>query len=184
MAQKEPGELKSSCVWEIKYKDKNCFTTDAQKASGFIGFPLESFEASLHIKMENKLYHWVSLKKSTIVGAGIGLFALQEFKKGKFIGKLMGEVLPRDSNNLSEYAIRSPTIAVDPKGGINSGHPWYWGSHFVNDPKFVTRGVTFENANESKTLTVNSMIDNKMEMFATKIIKKGQEILLNYNYSV
>ena len=45
-------------------------------------------------------------------------------------------------------------------GGINSGHPWYWGLHIANDPTFVVRGLNDQSSSE-KMAMINAIIHKK-----------------------
>ena len=121
------------------------------------------------------------IKKSLIKDAGFGLFAGVSFNKHDAIGLFMGETYPLTQKNTSKYAISSPFHVVDAMGGINSGHPWYWGLHFANDPNYVTRGICckVKTGNQSK---INATILDNMVMYCTKNIQRGNEIYLDYRY--
>ena len=153
----------------------------SRKPDGIIQYPIESFQGTLKIKIKNKFYKWLVLKKSTIQGAGFGLFAARQFNKGDFIGRFMGRVLDRDTKDVSEYAIATFKYLIDPMGEINSGYPWYWGLHIANDPTFVGRGLNDQSSIE-KMAMINAIIHKNMLMSAKVTIKMGQEIFISYNY--
>ena len=182
LVTKGNDKVQKCIVWDVHYLDENSFSYGSKKSTGLVDYPLESFKGTVKIKMKNQLYNWLIVKKSNIEGAGFGLFAARDFNKGDIIGKYMGEVLDQksDPSVLSKYAICSSKIAVDSKGGLNSGYPWYWGIHFVNDLNFVTRGIVNDSMKEKKQS--NSIINDDFIMIAIKRIKQGQEIFLDYNF--
>ena len=69
---------------------------------------------------------WLEVKKSSIDGAGIGVFALREFHPGSHVGVYWGEKVSRSAKS-SDYQL----CAVDTKGGM--GNPLCLGMHMIND---------------------------------------------------
>ena len=85
LATKEKDKMKDYLIWDIQFLDKNCFIHGSSMTSGIAEYPLESFQGTLKIKIENQLHSWLTIKKSNIVDTGFGVFAARQFKKDKFI---------------------------------------------------------------------------------------------------
>ena len=95
------------------------------------------------------------------------VFACTLFKKGDIITVYIGIVVGIDND--SEYSVTNGESMLDCK-------PWmegnlYLGAHMCNNPDY---------GSECKS-TKNAKIGHKFEILATRAIKPGDEILLNYN---
>lgn len=111
--------------------------------------------------------HRVYLAKSKIKGAGRGIFAKEDIKKGEHIEGCPVFVLPQ-----RDYPIVKKTALRD--------YYFMWGK--------TTAGICFGygsmyNHSYDANATYQKLIkDQIVEFLAVKDIKRGEEITINYNY--
>lgn len=118
---------------------------------------------------------WCRVDKSTIVGAGYGLFAEKDFKEGDTIGYYWGEkVSTKKRKHASSYQFSD----LDAIGGKE--HPLRLGMHFLNDPVF---GIEDEKKRMEKLKAVNVYIGRDYAVTAKRDIAKGNELFADYNYN-
>ena len=127
-------------------------------------------------------YHaWVTVKESGLNDAGYGLFAERNFSKNDVITVYLGYHVDSDVNN--PYAIdyvpkgKSATgkrVSVD--GGFPEYRQMYLGAHMTNDPNW---SVAYDVRDESY---YNVEFAANLELVATKDIKAGEELYVDYNY--
>ena len=172
--------------------------------------PPQSLHYKISIKGNNwkkvKYHPHLIIKKSTIATqpdgtvtnqelfrqSGYGVFAAKDFEAGEYIGPFLGEVKAikkhnEDNNSESEsrtkrrktkksagadgkdmynssYSLQTENHLVDPKGSFWSH--WFFGLHLINDPR--------------ERRKVNVEADSNLRFFATRNIKAGEELFLNY----
>lgn len=110
----------------------------------------------------------VQVQLSTIAGAGLGLFATRDFKRGDVIAPYSGELVSNDTDAANDnYILQiNQTWSVTPKNPEKSGV----GRYANTDRSGVNNNARF--AKQPKLLQVL--------IKATKTIKAGQEILVPY----
>jgi hypothetical protein len=84
----------------------------------------------LYIKVDNKRNWepWLQVKESSLLGAGKGIFALREFRKGQVIGWYYGKKVADSNHKKKPYQFAN----IDAEGGL--GYPGRLGLQFLNDP--------------------------------------------------
>mgnify|MGYP001984584889 CR=1 FL=1 len=84
-----------------------------------LGFPITT----------GSLHPWLEVKKSSIKGAGMGLFAARRFEKEDIITIYFAPEKSKKSPKFTKYAIK-------PNGyyfSVKEGCPLFLGAHFMND---------------------------------------------------
>lgn len=179
LVQQNSAQMKNSLYWKVIYNNHDQF--DNTKGTIETTYNAEEFEACLKVKNGNQFFDWLIIKKSTIPNAGLGLFAAVTMPKHCVVGQYMGQTFRSNKINTSEYGIRCATCVVDAMGGVNSGHPWFWGVHFVNDPLYVRRGLR-RKPKKKETYNVNAYVASNLIMYCSCKIMKGKELLIDYDY--
>ena len=123
------------------------------------------------------LLSWLRVKKSTLPGAGLGLFAEREFEKGQIIGMYLGgktgmpgyTIKPRwkDAELIHCHSFASADALSDQSART-------MGLQMCNDPNF---GLP-NDAPKSPLWNVQIMKD--LFVIATKNIEKGEELFADY----
>lgn len=129
-------------------------------------FEVETKNLTITIKVKDKgvFKDWLEIKESKIPGAGLGVFALREFKKGEVIGMYSGSrVHTRESNNVALQNHSNQRFIPD-------SNQIYMGMHFINSSW------------KSKTLKENVQVNDDFLCEALKKIKVGDELLWDYEY--
>lgn len=150
----------------------------------------------IEIEMDGRWTPLFEIKKSTIVNAGLGLFAIQDFPRktdvGIYVGKVMSQKawekrideiesernyafqFKRTRHGTTRKHVIDPTIP----NADGSDLPSYFGLHFANDP---TLGLKGEALKESQN-KINVMIGSNLIATTNKDIHKGDEIFLHYQW--
>jgi hypothetical protein len=117
---------------------------------------------------------WVEIKPSVLDGAGLGVFAVREFRKGQEIGWYYGrKKTQKRVNNRSRYQLSD----LDAEGGL--GKPGRLGMHFINDPSLVSSGAA-DLKRKSKLWNVEFHCDYSVR--AKRQIRPGDELYADYNF--
>ena len=126
---------------------------------------------------------WLSVRKSRITNAGLGLFAERYFKKDEIITVFCGRLKKTGcalDDTLVSFKRENGTVVflnTRPSGGKH----FYFGAHLANNPHW---GKTEEErAKMSKTPWVkgcNAIIQPDMTVIATQEIRRNVEIRLMY----
>lgn len=131
----------------------------------------------------------IRVARSTIPGAGRGLFAAQDFQRGDTITEYDGEVIDiqeakrRKQRGLASHirTLASNQMAID--GRLVPATVGHGGGSFINDPRNPTRiNAAFCNTNRLlKGLDrPGAKLLERTFVRATKNIRKGEEILASY----
>ena len=138
---------------------------------------------------------WLTLKRSKLVDAGTGLFAEQSFPKGSAIAVFLGEASDDMEAPSSHYGLMSDSEVRDPKGGLGTANPIYFGAHLINDPhnyrysmpppskmaKVVKRRKDEQDLIKSQNLPeVNSEFTGGFLLMTTRGVQAGEELYLDY----
>ena len=152
--------------------------------------PLQEHNRAFKIQLVTGPSQFVDLfevKKSKIEGAGYGLFALREYNKNDIIGIYFGDIA-KEGEACTDYSMKVPwrfkrrkekIVIIDAfKSSLaqmkfEQRKPVYFGLHFVNDPYLCP---------EKTNATPNIQISDRLQGVATRDIKCGDEILLDYLY--
>jgi hypothetical protein len=112
--------------------------------------------------LENRLMRWLSMSKSTITGAGFGVFAEKPFRKNEFITVYMGKKV--------DYTYIYGNVVGLPSGYEFKGiHEEYWLGHHINHgsgPK------------------ANVRIKSNLVIIALRNIEIGEELFVDYVHVV
>jgi hypothetical protein len=149
---------------------------------------------------------WVRIGKSSVVGAGNGLFAAREFETGETIGFYVGYVFHRhhekwtemmsdgclmdqraflndeegDSRTIQSVDTEGCRVLVNPHHGSDKEKLWklplFMGIHFINDFNKVCDESLKDKTNQFN----NVWSDDQGGMKASKRITKGTELFLAY----
>ena len=118
---------------------------------------------------------WFEVKKSTIKGAGHGLFALRDFGPNELMALYCGEsMLTKEKNTRwgNNVSIEDDNgVTFTPKEG-----EIYMGIHFANTASCNSKETKAANAR-----TNMKVLDN-LGCYSTRAIKKGDEIFWDYNW--
>ena len=118
----------------------------------------------------------VRVARSTIVGAGYGLFALRDFKAGEWIAPLLGEII--DEDELDErYGDATAPYVVSYGGERYDGALQRYIGHYSNSV-FGKRGLPLLSKTNAVIGAHHQQPWLKVQMM--KRIKAGKEILTDY----
>lgn len=110
------------------------------------------------------LQPWVEIRPSKIAGAGNGVYALRRFEKGELLGFYTGAyVLHRNSVREGHYALEA------------TAHRVIDGAQCGNWTKYMNDGT--HGAKRSRS---NAAFGDDAAVNATKVIRPGAEILVDY----
>ena len=118
------------------------------------------------------------VKKSTLPGAGKGLFTLRDIKKGKIICKYEGEritwdeAIKRNDKNKGGYV-----YFINDRNCIDAYHYRNTFGRYANDAAGVGRIKGFRNN------STYDVVKNEVFIRATRNIKAGSEIFVSYGRS-
>jgi len=118
----------------------------------------DELKITLIVIFENRLMRWLSMSKSTITGAGFGVFAEKPLKKNEFITVYLGK-------KVDYTPCGWPPIRLRVKGI----HEEYWLGHRINHgsgPK------------------ANVRIKSNLVIIALRDIEIGEELFVDYNRDV
>ena len=120
-----------------------------------------------HIMAPNIFNMVLEVKQSRLKDGGKGLFSCTSFNRNDIITVYIGKLI--DTDHDSAHSVTNDDIVLD-------CYPWmkgnpYLGTHMCNDPDFGSKCKS----------TKNTKIGHTFEILATRAIKPGDEILLNYN---
>ena len=173
----------SVCIRDIQRKGAR---RDMSSAEYEIGFRLDhernvGDKGTLTKKEQIKglpRFDWLRVKKSTIEGAGYGLFADRDFKKGDILGLYMG-----GKNGLPNCAIETDwaTITCFPLTDARAQEDRSkitMGMQMMNDSTLYLDGE----AKVAGAEKINAVFYKDLFVQATKDIKKGEEIFVLCNW--
>lgn len=129
-----------------------------------------------------KTVYGVEIKESTIPGAGLGLIAAKDFKKGDFIAPVLGERLTAQQLNHRYSTAPGATMPYT----IRVGEQDYDGALMRYSGQYANS--LFNNRTHRSKLTGTNAVfsrkrvENEWQPWirSTKAIKKGQEVLAYY----
>ena len=126
---------------------------------------------------DGALFKVLEVNKSGVDKSGLGLFACCNFEKGEIVTVFVGEVIEKTVDSI--YSITNSEVVLDAKPwckGDNFTKETYLGAHMANDPTWGEE--------DGGDIEINAKVSNRFEMFATKAIKAGDEILIHYNLTI
>jgi SET domain-containing protein len=126
--------------------------------------------------MKIKHPDFITIKKSSIPGAGLGVFAVQAIKKGKRLGEYSGEQL-----NLGQFLKKKNTDYCFEINRKNKP-PFYIDGKFRGSWHSKVNGAK-TNTEKKKINVVTYQYNQKIYFKTVKNIKKGQELLIDYGES-
>jgi hypothetical protein len=119
-----------------------------------------SLVVTLKVEKDGVVENWLEMKKSSIEGAGFGVFALRDFSPKEFITIYLGEKI--------NYTYMYKDIVSLPKISINNGfQKEYWLGHRMN---------------HCSCRKINVETRDNYILHATKKIKAGDELFWDYNH--
>mmetsp|Transcript_40348 Transcript_40348/g.97434 ORF Transcript_40348/g.97434 Transcript_40348/m.97434 type:complete len:242 (-) Transcript_40348:28-753(-) len=143
---------------------------------------------------------WVDyfqVKQSSIRNAGLGLFAARKFRKDEPMGKYYGKIFNddeldpnlwkqgRDEDELAyspEYTMHVPkhgVLVVHERKSRTSTIPLFFGFHYCNDATWFSVQGSGKKPKDTN-MQNNIAMDPDLTVYATRTIKKGEELLLTY----
>ena len=118
----------------------------------------------------------LAVKKSKIPNAGKGLFATRDFKQNEVIGKYTGDILTRQENNERH--------GQHPKHDLNAYGVGITSAKKVVDASCNRGLMSLANGSANKASAnaryMDKLMQGKVNVRATKKIRKGQEIIVHY----
>lgn len=127
-----------------------------------------------------KIYKGLKLKKSNIPGANIGLFATKEFKKGQKIADYRGRIMSQaEYDKLDNW---EGVYGVEIKKGevMNADTTQDGLGRYANHCRPKNIRAKHCKGNNAKISISHRGDDPKVSLKATKKIRPGQEIYVNY----
>ena len=122
-------------------------------------------------------------KVEPVESSGFGLFACCNFAKGEVLTIYHGKVIEKNVNSICSITNTEVTLDAGPwmVGDYlrDFREEMYLGAHIANDACWVEEG---EEGDDDKNNESNIFVTKRFEFVASKPIKAGDELLLNYNY--
>jgi hypothetical protein len=157
---------------------KSKLATLSTKQARCIEFELE-LNCSYKTSSAAKWVRWAIAKKSTIAGAGYGLFSGKRFEKGDTVGVYMAQKMspPRSvGTNCRRISLSYAAAGIgDAQGGVDSDAPVHLGMHLMNDPCWNKSG--------SAKCSCNVKMHSDGRIIALRRIYEGEELFLCYNFN-
>ena len=119
----------------------------------------------------------LKIAKSEIKGAGLGLFIMENAKKGEFVARYSGEVMNRAENEARSSHYR---IQISSNVYLDAEDSQHFEGRLINDGKRAGKGV---NVRFSAGYRLNTCSDTNFKwirIFATRNIRAGEELYLDY----
>ena len=117
---------------------------------------------------------WVTVKKSALENAGLGLFAARRFEKNEVVTIYHApkkSKQPIDDAYAMKYNGWYHTVPV----GDNEMPPYYMGAHFINDATYNCEDSKRKGLERSNNCTLEGLL-----VKATGEIRRGEEIKVSY----
>jgi hypothetical protein len=131
---------------------------------------------------EGESTKWFVVKKSTIAGAGYGLFAARDFDEKENVGIYLGQQFHKARKDVT-YTIQTKVFGfVDGLSSVmnHRNYPRHMSLHMANDPTlFLTNRNQINEAKER----INLNMFNDLMVVAKKPIREGDELFLHYKGS-
>lgn len=165
----------------VNFPDQALKIEAVQKKFVWMGAILDHLQydhVGMFLRLEDgRMFKVLEVKESEIEGSGLGLFASYDFLKGGFVTIFVGKKIEKTVDSI--FSISNGLVVLD-------AEPWYeknmdetyLAAHMMNDPNWREEGGDGEDGIINET---NVMHFHHFELVATKPIKAGDEILLNYN---
>jgi hypothetical protein len=122
----------------------------------------DELKITLIVIFENRLTRWLSMSKSTITGAGFGVFAEKPFRKDEFITVYLGKKV--DYTYMHGNVVGLPSVYE-----FKGIHEEYWLGHRIN---------------HGSGRKANVRIKSNLIIIALRDIEIGEELLVDYNRDV
>ena len=119
----------------------------------------------------------VKIAPSSIKGAGLGLYILEDVKKGEFVARYSGEVIDRITNAARRGHYR---IKISKNVYLDAEKLHHFEGRYINDGKRAKRGVNvrFAAGYQLNTCSVTNL--KWIQIFKTRDIRAGEELVLDY----
>jgi hypothetical protein len=129
------------------------------------------------------------VKKSQVPNANMGLYSKRPFKQGDVLGVFYGQVKStkgkgKKKHVYSPYALEGTkhNIILEPKGGITTETPVYFGLHLANDPLLCTKSAKASTRSMAARKKHNFFVDEDFIAIACLDINIGDELFLFYGW--
>jgi hypothetical protein len=184
------------CLWTVD--DSPMWMKEKSTRQPTVITPQMELPRNWIIQFRDKYHNeWILLfevKKSTLDGAGYGLFASRPYTSGDVLGVFYGLISKKIANGkYSSYALevawppeskKASRLIVDPATfGPTSRTAWqqpaYLGIHMVNDPEWHGRKGSPTRTTRASPRS-NFMVDMSLVAIATRDIAVGEELFLDY----
>ena len=126
-------------------------------------------------------------KVEPVESSGFGVFACCNFAKGEVVTIYCGKVIEKNVNSI--YSITNTEVTLDAGPWMEGDYlrdfreEMYLGAHIANDASWVEEGEEGDDdENNDENDEYNIVVTKRFEFVASKPIKAGDELLLNYNY--
>ena len=119
----------------------------------------------------------VKVAPSSVKGAGLGLYILEDVKKDEFVARYSGEVIDRIVNAARTGHYR---IQISKNVFLDAEKLHHFEGRFINDGKRAGRGVNvrFAAGYQLNTCSITNL--KWIRIFATRDIRAGEELFLDY----
>ena len=119
----------------------------------------------------------VKIMTSKIPGAGFGLFLLEDVKKGEFVARYSGEAITHAENEARSGHYR---IKISSNLYLDAEQKHHFEGRYINDGKRAGRQVNVRFTAGYRTNTCSNTDLRWIRIFATRNIKAGAELYLDY----
>ena len=119
----------------------------------------------------------VRVGRSGIPNAGNGLFVMEDIKKGEFVARYSGEAISREEcmRRSSHYRLRIHRGLY-----LDAENPTHFEGRHINDGQRSRRRINVRFASDYGTNVCANTGFHWIKIFATRNIKAGSELFLNY----
>ena len=119
----------------------------------------------------------VKIMTSKIPGAGLGLFLLEDVKKGAFVARYSGEAITHAENETRSGHYR---IKISSNLYLDAEQRHHFEGRYINDGKRAGRRINVRFAAGYRTNTCSVTNLRWIRIFATRDMKAGAELYLDY----
>ena len=119
----------------------------------------------------------VLIAKSQIPGAGLGLYLLEDAAKGEFVARYSGEAIDKTENEARTSHYR---IKISKNLYLDAEEKHHFEGRYINDGKRAGKIVNVRFAAGYRTNTCSTTNHQWIRIFATRNIKAGEELYLDY----
>ena len=144
---------------------------------GMVADHLKYDHLGMFLRLEDgSLFKVLEVRKSGIEGSGLGLFAAYDFSKEEIVTIFVGKEIEKTVTSIFSISNTFVTLDAAPWCAENMDET-YLAAHMANDPNLMEEGG---DGGDAKKIEPNVISCSCFELVATKTIKAGDEILLDY----